>query len=91
MYQTANWQSRRFYMKPKPKIEELREFIKARGLVSSNDIRTWGHKNFYGSARTRCQDMAREGNFIRRLTEQEIHELRLRRPGSAPVAWWTLV
>jgi hypothetical protein len=75
-------------MKPEPKIDQFKRWIRSKGIISSNDAREWGHKNYLGSARTRCQEMAQRG-ILRKLSDDEIEEMKLNKKGRVKVAWWT--
>lgn len=73
--------------KAKSKSEELLEWMKREGLVSSVHIRQWGIDNFYISADRVVRRFAELGN-VTRLNEQEIVLRSLRGPGCARVAWY---
>ena len=75
----------------KTKQEELIEWVRSCGMVSSVGVRQWGLDNGYIRADRTMRDLAELGDKVRRITDEEIDQRGLRNPGAVRIAWWEAV
>lgn len=75
----------------KKKHEQLMDWVRIHGMVSSVEVRQWGLDNGYIRADRTMRDFAELGQKVRRLTDYEIDTFRLRQPGATRIAWWAAV
>lgn len=73
------------------KQDQLLDWVKGRGIVSAVDVRIWALENAYIRADRTMRDFAELGQKVRRLSDEEIDSMDLRKPGATRIAWWSVV